>query len=335
MPNTYLKPEQRIELVLAELYKASNLSNLVTRFNGDRFRGALNDTLIYETQGITVARDYEFRSRNLPVVFDEIYKNQLPITLNKHMTVGNKWTDEEQTLDLTSFRREIAIPMANALVTRYDAKILAALRAANWAVTDLNVTAVGDEEGKTAFKKALSIKKKLDTAGCPPQGRYLVLGANAFAWFAGSGSVKEYDSAQALTAFREGVFGRIAAMEVVDGSQIIGENEIIVVHPSWGVLANVAPDNPQGAVWSARSSFEGYAARLLLGYSVDYLSDRAVLSSFWGISEINDQYQRWTAADIGTATDGSEVGDVKIADGKPLFTNFNVRGGKGTFTPSA
>lgn len=332
MPNTYLKPQQYVELTLAELYKASNLSNLVTRFNGEQFVGTLNDTLIYKTKPITKARDYEFRARTRPIIFDEVYRNQLSITIDQHMTVGNRWTDEERKFDLQSVRTEIAVPMAEAMVTRFDAKILAAIQAAHWAVTNLDVVAASYTGDTGALEAALMIKGKLDAAGTPKQGRYLVLGANAFLWFAKSPSLLKYDLSQATTVFRTGVFGTVANMQVVDGTSIVGDNDILAIHPSWAVLANVAPENPVDKSFAVRSQFEGYAARLIADYDTDYASDRLLLNTFWGVSEIKDQYSRWTAADIGTATDGSEVGDVKITDGKPVFTGLNARGGKGTFS---
>lgn len=336
MPNTYLKPQQYVELTLAELYQRSNLSNLVTRFSGEQFVGTLNDTLIYKTKGVTKARDYEFRTRTRPIVFDEIYRNQLPITLDQHMTVGNQWTDEERKFDLQSLRREIAVPMADAMVERFDAKILARIQSASWAVTDLNVDVsdllAANTADTAALAGALSIRAKLNAAGTPRDNRFLILGANAFNYFALSPALLKYDTSQALNVFRQGVFGKIADMEVVDGTGIIGDNDIVALHPSWAVLANAAPENPESLSFSVRSSFEGYSARLAAQFDLQYATDRLLLNTFWGISEIKDQYSRWTAGDIASATDGSEVGDIKIVDGQTVFTGLNARGGKGTFS---
>ena len=154
------------------------------------------------------------------------------------MTVGNRWTDEERKFDLTNFRTEIAAPMAEAMVRRFDGKILAALKVADWAVTDLNVVegAAGTENDQTVLKQALRLKAKLDAKGTPRQGRRLVLGANPYLYFAGSKATLAYDPAQARSVYQQGVYGSIAGFDVVDGTQILGENEIIAVHPSWAVL---------------------------------------------------------------------------------------------------
>jgi hypothetical protein len=335
MPNTYLKAEERVQLVLAALYKLSNLSNLITRFNGDNFIGALNDTLVYETPGITKARDYEFRTRTAGVIFDEIYKTKLPISINQHMTVGNKWTDEEEKFDRKSFAREVAVPMAQAMVDRFDAKILAALLAesSSWAVTDLNFTGTEvDAADNGALAVGIRLQGKLDAVGMPKKNRNLVLGANPYAKLAAAAGVTKYDPAQALTVFREGVFGNLAGFDLVNGTNIVGDNDVIAVHPSWAVLANCAPENPQGAVWSAAQEFQGYAARMLLSYDINYASDRALLNTFWGISPIRDQFARHTQSSATAANDGSEKGDIIIEDGKPKTTGKNVRGGSGTYS---
>lgn len=337
MANTYLKDQQYINLVLAELYTRQNLSGLITPFSGEQFVGAKNDTLYWKTKGVTIARDYEFRTRTAPIVFDEVYRNELSIKLDQHMTVANKWTDEERKFDLVSVRREIAAPMATAMVERFDSKILTALQAADWAVTDLNVdasdsvTAYGADAA--AYGAALVLKRKLDAAGTPEDGRFLILGANAFMWFALSPALLKYDTSNATTAFQRGkVVGKIANFTVVDGTDIIGDNDIVAVHPSWAVLANAAPENPEGLNFSVRGSYGGYSARLAAQYFLDWATDALLLNTFWGISEIKDQYARHTQSSAAAANDGSQKGDIIIVDGKTTFTGKNARGGKGTFS---
>jgi hypothetical protein len=336
VPNTYLKPQQYIQLTLAEQYRQSRLQGIITPFSGENFVGSLNDTLIYKTKPVTIARDYEFRVRTRPIVFDEIYRNQLPLTIDQHMTVGNRWTDEERKFDLQNMRREIAEPMGEAMATRFDSKILARLLSADWAVTNLNINAANYPGDTGALKAAMEIKAKLDKVGTPgPNGRYLILGANAFLWFITSKAIQLYDPAQALTVFRQGVFGRIAGFDVVDGTQLVDENAIIALHPSWAVLSTAAPENPESLKFSERATVRGISARLAAQYDMDYASDRLLLNTFWGVNEIKDQFQRHTAQTAAAANDGSEAGDVIVQDGRTLFTNKNVRGGRGTFTPAA
>lgn len=332
MANTYLKTESRVQLALAELYRRTNFSNLVTRIDGGAFVGALNDTLWYTTPGMTRARDYEFRTRTQPIIWDEIYKTKLPIYLNQHMTQGVKFTDEEELLDLTSYRTEILTPQIQAVADRFDSKVTLALLNSDPAVTTLALTIGSDTNGESALRQMLAVKAACDTAGMPAQGRRFIAGATAYAWVAASAATQKYDAEQAKTLFRQGVFGRIAGMDIVDGTQQLAANVFYVAHPSWGVLANAAPVVPAGATWGGRLNFEGWSLRVIRDYDANYASDRSLVNTFWGLTEIKDQYARYTEATIGTATDGSEVGDVIIVDGAPQFTGKNARIARGTIS---
>lgn len=329
MPNTYIKPEKRVSLALALLHQRSKLNGLVTLFDGRNFIGARGDTLTYDLPGVTKARDYEFRTRTRPVEIDEIYKTSLSIRINEHMTVGNKFTDEEEYFDLTSYRDEILLPQVQALADRFDKKIGQKLADYDkWAKGDYTLDVTDDQEGKGALRKAMVLKTVADTAGVPDR-RYLVCGTLAFVWFSTSEATLKYDIAQATTAFRQGVFGRIAGMDIFDASGVIADDEFYVINPSWAVLANAAPMVPQGAVWGARQTYQGWSLRVIRDYDANYLTDRSIVNTFWGLSPIEDEYKRHTEASAKAAKDGSEAGDIVIEDGKTTHTGKNIRGIKG------
>lgn len=334
MPNAYIKPEKRVALALALLHQRAKLVGLVTPFDGRGFIGARNYTLYYKTKGITKARDYEFRTRTNPIVFDEIYRNELPITLDQHMTQGVKWTDEEELLDLTSYRDEILVPQVEAMAERFDSKIENLLTSySNFKTTSASIVATGDANGDGAHRQLLKLKALADADGVPSSGRVLVAGANLFVWLAASKALLAYDPPQARTMFHTGISGSMAGMLIFDGTGIVGENDFVLVHKSWAVLANAAPVVPDGVAWGARMQYEGMSLRVIKDYDSNYLSDRSVLNTFWGLSPIADEYARHTSN--GAVGTGIEKGDIIIKDGKPKFTGKNVRGLKGTFTPAA
>lgn len=330
MANTYIKPEKRIALALALLHKRSRLSGLVTRYDGNAHVGARGDQLYYETKGITRARDYTFRTRSEPIIFDEIYKTRLSITLNQHMYQGVKFTDEEEKFDLTSYRTEILTPQMEAIAERFDSKIETALSSyTGFKTADLEIDVSADPEGKRALRVALQLKQQADRDGVPKNGRFLVAGSEVFNYFVASGAVVAYDSSQALTAFREGVFGKIAGFELVDGDGVMGSEEFSLIHPSWNVMGNASPVVPDGVSWGARQAFEGWSLRVIRDYDSSYLQDRSIVNTFWGMNPIADEYARHTSASATAAADGSEAGDIIIVDGEPQISGKNVRGLKG------
>lgn len=318
MANVFVKAQKYIALALAELERETVLPNIITRFDGGNFRGAENDTVTFRLPGlIKDARDYEWRTRTSPIVLDQITRTKVNIDLDTHTYSAVPITDEELTLDVNSFADEVVAPQLVVVRSRLERKVLAALRAAPFAVTDLDA-----DESDDPYSWALSVRNKLNVAGTPRGGRKLVVGTNVETWLLESDKLVQYDPSAAQSAFREATLGRIAGMDIVT-SEYIDEDEIFALHPSWGVLANVAPENPTGATYSARQSYGGYSLRVLRDYDPNFARDRSLVSTFTGINSVNDQYEY---DPDGTVTIG--------VDGLPTLTGDNARGGKGTFTPA-
>lgn len=316
MPNTYIKAAQYAALAVAALNRKTVLPQVFTRFDGRAFVGALDDTVTFKLPGVTVARDYEWRTRTNPIVLDKIGRTKVSIKLDTHTYSAVPITDEELTLDLSNFNVEVLTPQLQAVIERLEGKVMAGLRAAPFKVTTLDADAADDP-----YEWALGASATLDTQGTPSDGRKLLLGANAWKWLMMSEALTKYDPAQAQTAFRRATIAQIADFDVVKSNRL-APNEIFATHSSALVLANVAPGNPDGAVYSASQAYEGMSVRVLRDYDPNFLRDRSVVSTFTGISSVNDEY----------LTDSN--GLVLDGDGNPQITGKNVRGAKGTFTPA-
>lgn len=316
MANNYLKAQKYAALAVAALDRTTVLPQVFTKYDGGNFRGAEDDTVSFKLPGVTQARDYEWRTRTNPIVLDKIGRTKISIKLDTHTYSAVPITDEELTLDLSDFNSEILTPQLVAVIERLEGKVMAGLRAAPFNVTDLDAAEADDP-----YDKALDWAAELDAQYTPVEGRKLLLGSNAWKWIAKSDALVKYDRDAAATAFRKATLGEIAGFDIVKSPRL-NPNEIFAVHPSALVLANVAPENPDGAQYSARQQYKGMGVRVLKDYDPNFLRDRSIVSTFTGISSVNDQY----------LTD--ENGLVLDADGNPQITGKNVRGGKGTFTPA-
>lgn len=320
MPNTYLKPEKQIALALAMLEKRATLPLAFKRIDGGAFRGARNDTLTaFRTPGITRARDYEWRTRTAPIVLDRIARSETTITMNDHMYNAVPITDEEATLDLTSFQEEILSPQVDAIVQRADAKIFNTLVTNNaFKRTDLVL-----DETKGVLSQLLGIKSVLDAQGTPKANRKLLVGANAANWIRLSGDLKEYDREQATSTFRRATLGNVADFDLVEWEGI-EDDSFYAVHESAIVFANIAPVVPEGAVYGVRQSFRSWALRLIRDYDSNYAQDRSFVSTFGGVAPVKDELQ------MVKDPLGYYVPDLD-AEGEPIYTGFNVRGSSGQF----
>lgn len=327
--NTYIKAEKYVGLAIAALERELVLPNLVTRFSGENFKNAADDTVVvWKTKGITQARDYEWRTRNAPIVLDEIYRTSASIKLNNHMYSGVPLTDEELTMDVTSFGTEILLPQMEAVRDRFESKLVAALNAAHFPALP-----AAAEDGDP-YKYALAARALLNKQGTPASNRYLLVGTDVEGWFLNSPKLVTMDPSAATNAFREAQLGRLAGFTIVT-SQLIDSNAIFALHPTWGVLSSLAPEIPAGVTYGARASHDGLSMRVIRDYDPAFLRDRSIVSTYWGFNEIMDQFDRYITADprLATAPDGLGVGDIVIVDGQPQYVaDTNVRGAKGEFT---
>lgn len=339
----FLDPQKRVDLAVADLARRVKYAGLVQVVSGERFQGTTdgsgNPTIWYETEGVTVARDYEWRTRTKPVEYDDIFRTKLPIKINKHMTQGVRTTPEQEYFDEITYARDVLPPATTAIANRLNSKIETAVIDA-YAGTDLKVTnltldATGDANGASALRQALALKAAVDASGMPSQGRRLLAGANAFIWLAASEATLKYDLAQATTLYRTGVYGRLAGMDIVDGSTLLGPNEFMVMHPSWAIMPTSRGQMPEsGVTWARASTVDGFDIRIQRGYSMDYDRNGQVIHTYWNIEQLKDDIQRHTRQTAATANDGSVAGDPVITDDEIQTTGKNARAAKGTFTPA-
>lgn len=324
MPNTYLKQEKYAALSVAALNVKATLPMVFTRFNGDALKGARDDTVaVFKTPGITTARDYEWRTRTEPIKLDRIARTQTTIKLGEHVVSAVPVTDEEMTLDVTNFAQEVVSPQTNAVVDRLNGKVLTALKTkANFKVTDLDASATDDP-----YDKALDWSATLDEQGTPEDGRTLLVGSNVKKWIMKSETLLKYDLSQANTAYRRAKFGTIANMDVVS-SQLLGPNDIYVVHPSALVVANIAPLVPNDGGYGATLTSDGWSIRVIRRFEGAWLQTVSTLSTFVGVEPVLDELEM--------EKDDQGIPRPKLdAEGEPVYTGKNVRGASGTFTPAA
>lgn len=319
--NNYIKARKFAAMIVGALARDSVLPMAFTRYAGGGFVGAEDDTVTFKLPGVTTARDYEWRTRTAPIVLDMIGRTTVAIKLNTHLYNAVPITDEENTLDLTSFGQEILTPQVVAVRERAEMKTVKALQTLPFKTTDLNATAADDP-----YSFALYAKGVLDRQGTPRGNRNLLVGTNVQNWIMESDRIQKMDSAQTTTAFREATVARVAGFNIVDGGDLLGVNDIYAVHPSAMVIANVSPDVPKGAVWGAKASHQGFNMRIIRDYDSNFARDRSFVSTFAGWSSVNDEYQT-----TGSGVDRALVLD---DDGNPVITGKNVRGARGTFVPA-
>ncbi|HLU28505.1 MAG TPA: hypothetical protein VKZ65_08710 [Glycomyces sp.] len=321
--HTFIKSEKFVSLGLSAINQLALLPNIFRRISGDSFKYAKDDTIQWTTGRVTVARDYEWRTRTAPVILDKIGQTKVDIKLDTHLTQGVPLTNEQRTMDIENLATEVVQPQVEALVTRAEGKVVLGLRAADFK-TPLP-TLYNDTD---PYDWAISVRRILNAQGAPTAGRYLLVGAGAEDRLLRSERIVAPNmTPETSRAVREAVIGDLANFTIVP-VPALEDNEIFAVTRDALVVANVAPVKPDGAIDSAQRRARNWSLLHTYSYDYSYQQNVSMLSTFLGVNSVNDELQ----IQRNPQTKLPEL--VLDANGDPVPTGKNVRGAKGTFVDS-
>src|SRR5690606_18213318 len=205
-----------------------------------------------------------------------------------------------------------------ALVAKAEGKVILGLRAA-----DFKTPLPSVYENTDPWKWALKVRALLNAQGAPAAGRRLLVGAAAENWLLNSERVVPVTATpETSRAVREAVIGRIAEFEIVP-VRALEDDEIFAVTSDALVIANVAPAKPEGAVSAAQLTERNWSLLHTYNYDWSYQQNASVLSTFLGVSSVNDELEVQRNAE----TKLPEL--VLDEEGNPKYTGKNVRGAKG------
>lgn len=287
-----LKGKRVLDFSLPTIAETSVLPFVVTRVSGEQFAGNVGDTVTLKVGELRArARDYEWRTRTAPIQFDDIYGGgYFPIKINKHVYSATKLTDEHLRMDEVNFAAEVAEPQAKAIGKDYEAKVLTAFRAAN---AKHKFTGTGQRfmPGTDPHLVALELRRLMDAEKrVPASGRVFLVGTDIAAEWLSSERLTSYDKIGQVNipAVRDGIIGQFQGSPVIVHNEL-DPNEGFYLHNSSLVVASLAPYVPAGVSWgTTRSNSMGQALRLIRDYDANFLTDRAIMSTYLGTNEFRD-----------------------------------------------
>ena len=285
-----LKAKKQIKFALPALQRQLIAPLVTTMLGGDNFKGALGDTVWLEVDdaSIAVAREYDFRGRTGPIVLDDIFQGggKFPVRLNKHIYHATGLEDEHFTLDDISFARDVLRPQVNAVAEDLEARTVAAFRNLSFKHT-ITFDAADDPHLISIEARRLMDSERV----APRAGRVHLIGSDiAAAWLA-SDRLSKYDSTgeTGTPALRDAVIGRLGGAPVIEHTGL-DPDEGYYLHSSGLLVANVAPAVPVGVTAGQSGvSSRGYGLRWIADYDPNYLRDRSVVSTFYGVNEVRDE----------------------------------------------
>ncbi|HVM07202.1 MAG TPA: P22 phage major capsid protein family protein [Acidimicrobiales bacterium] len=285
MANETLKAERIVEAAVLLLQREIVLPRLVWRQADADFVGAKDDTITLRVPAVLDARTRTMRSDDA-LVADEFAETAVPVKLDTHVYSLLKVRDEELTLDIRDFARQVLAPQIRAVAEGMEDAVASALASATAEADPVTFVEGSDEP----FDVLVDARRALNLLNVPMEGRVLLVGANVEAAILKSDHFNRVDQAGTDSALREATLARAAGFTIVT-SNAIDPDAAWAFHRTAIAMGIVAPALPDGAPSKARVALEGLAMRYLRDYAPENSTgpvDRTLVDSFVGAASVED-----------------------------------------------
>lgn len=315
--SNFLKSSVLRDSVLTALSRMLTLSPTVWRDAGGNFRGALNDTVTLRVPAYTVANERALRSGDARSRRG-LFESAVPVTLNHNLYRDVPLSDEEQTLDILDFARQVINPMLGGIARGIEDVLL------DDAILDAVYEYVVLLDEEAPYGGIVEARKNLNDARVPFEGRYLACGTSIAAALISAPQFAAVDQSGTSQTLREGQLGRIAGFTVME-SPGIPPDEAYAYHQTAYCLSTQAPAVPGGAPAGFVANQDGFAIRLVQVLDSATIENIVTADVFVGASAVTDYGEVNEAGQFIPAEDPNAEG----------VDDVFVRGVKITTTASA
>ncbi len=270
-----------IELLVRELV----LPRTVSMIPGGEFAGHNGDTIT-----VRVPQPGTARTQSSPgdsITYDDIDEIPVNVTLS-HLYHGKRISDEELSLDIESFARQVTRVQVAAVATGAEDTLTTVMNDQS-----ADASFASSEDTDDTLDKIYGAREFLGNNNVPPGDRYLAVSpeiASRILKVLVNREVPDTDG-----ALRNAVVGNIAGFTVVE-SNGLDSGTAVAYHRSGFAMANRTPVEPRGATDSSTATSQGLGVRHIFQYSPDILSDTSVVSTFAGSAAVVDSDD--TAPDV-------------------------------------
>lgn len=297
------KPSSVIDTAIQLLNAELVLPRVVTTEGLGRFVGKLGDTYNMRLQGRTAARTQVLRATGSArtIVVDNLAESTLPVKVDTRIYNAIGLTDENLTLDIYDFSRQVSQPQVRAMAEAIENQVADGMEAATYAETALSLDTT---DVQITLNRAA---KLLDTYNIPTNDRILVVGLDIAEAMLNDDYFRRYDltgDQSAVTSNLQKAQLRPAAGFRIIKSKFLGAKKAFALHPTAYAYVMGAPAVPTSAgVAGATTSADGIAMRWMRDYDATENQERSIFTVFTG----------WN-----TVADGEGTADGKVVRALPI-----------------
>ncbi|GAA4527469.1 hypothetical protein [Amycolatopsis samaneae] len=282
MANHFLTPKQISAASIAALTQQTVLAGTTWRDAEADFTGKQGDTVTVRTETVVgPARTFN-RAEGKPIVVDDADEKSVDVKLDTYLYKGINLPDEQLTLQVKDFVKQVATPQAKSVATGVETMVAAQMNALT-----SSLTVKGD--GSDVHTQMIKARAMLNKQGVPFDQR----------WFAVSSEVESMllndpqkrlvpvDASGSPQALREAIIGRLYGFTVLP-SNYLAEGSAVAYHQTAFPLVTRAQEVPAGATFGQAMTYNDFALRLIRDYDPNFQQDRSVVSTLAGASTTLD-----------------------------------------------
>lgn len=288
MANTFYTPEQVAKVAIGILGPDLVLAGMVNRDYEAEFKGGVGYS-VNVRRPITLAANKRTIGAATAITVDGIADPGVEsVALTDTVYSAVALSDEDLTLNIEDFGRQVLAPQAAAVAREIEAMVVAEMQALAENATLGNTTnsATTGYDAANPIKTFTAARKVLRDMGVPAGSLKAAVGTQIAADLLESAKLSDASQSGSAGALRDATIGRLRGMDVIEVNTL-AENEIVVFHPDAFTLVLRAPVVPQGVSFGQSVSANGFAVRYIRDYDSDILADRSILSVFAGVQAMS------------------------------------------------
>ncbi|WP_410648162.1 hypothetical protein [Amycolatopsis sp. cmx-4-54] len=282
MANKFLTPKQLASASIAALTQQTVLAGTTWRDAEADFGGKQGDTVTVRTETVVGAARTFNRAEGKPIVVDDVEEKSVDVKLDTYLYKGINLPDEQLTLNVKDFTKQIAMPQAKSVATGVETMVAAQMNALPSGVP---VKA----DGTDLHRQLIRARAMLNKAGVPFDQRWFAVSTELESMLLND-EVKKLvpvDASGSPQALREAIIGRLYGFTILP-SNYLADGSGVAYHTSAFPLVTRALEVPAGATFGQAMSFDGFAMRLVRDYDPGFQQDRSVVSTLAGASTTVD-----------------------------------------------
>lgn len=278
MAHNFVIPEQVLRTALGLLRDDLVLASTLNRDYESSYGGGKGSVVNVRIPATLKARRRALGTTGA-ITSDSLSETTVPVQLTDMVYSAVDVTDEELSLKIEDFTRQVSLPQVMAVVEDVEDIVTATMQA-------LPETVGIAYDAANPVKTFTAARKVLRDLGLPAQGMYAAVGTGVYAELLDAKAITDVSESGTADALRNANVGNVRGFRTIEVNRL-ADDEIVFYGRDSFTLAVRAPKVPDGVSFGQSASDSGFSMRWIKDYDSVTLSDRSIFSTFVGCQKID------------------------------------------------